>query len=89
MSARRLLRNLHDHLSQIKAHKSALDESRKDLSTLIDNAYYASHIADDILSVESMITKIDSSVMQMSQRLKSLANSDNNLAKQDNSQLMN
>ena len=67
------------------AHRSALDESRQNLETLIENACHACGNADDIPSVESMITEIGSSASQMSQRLKSLADSDNDLAKLDNS----
>ena len=70
------------------AHKSALDESRQDLSTLIEDAYYVSHDADDISIVESMIAKIDSSASLMSEKLKSLADSDADLAEQD-SRLIN
>ena len=80
-----MLKDQHDHLSQVKANKFALDESRQNLETLIEGAYHASGNADDIPSVESMITEIGSSVSQMSQRLKSLADSDNDLAKLDNS----
>ena len=61
MSAGRLLQNRHVHLTQVKA-QSELDESRQNLATLIDNEHYPSHNADEIPSVESMITKIDSSV---------------------------
>ena len=75
------MKDRYDHLSQVKAHKSALDESRQNLETLIEHAYHASGNADDISSVESMITEIGSSVSQMSQRLESLADSDNDLAK--------
>ena len=39
LSAMRLLQNRHDHLSEVKAHKCALDESRQDLSNPIDDAY--------------------------------------------------
>ena len=87
VSAMKLVQNRHDHITQVKA-QSELDESRQNLATLIDNAYYASHNADGIPSVESMITKIDSSVTQMSQQLYSLASTDNDLAKQ-NSSLIN
>ena len=59
MSAKRLLKDRNDHLSQVKAHRYALDESRQNLETLIENAYYASNNADDIPSVEHIITKID------------------------------
>ena len=79
------MKTQHDHLSQVKAHKLALDETHQNLETLIENAYHASGNADDIPSVESMIAEIDSSVSQMSQRLKSLAATDNDLAKQDDS----
>ena len=85
MNATRLLKDRHDYLSRVKAHGSASDESRQNLSTLIEHSYYASNNADDIPSVESMITEIDSAVTQMSQRLKSLADYDNDLDRQDNS----
>ena len=48
MNARSLLKDQHDHLSQVKAHKFVLDESRQNLETLIENAYYASHNVNDI-----------------------------------------
>ena len=76
MIARSLLKDQRDHFSQVKAHKFALDESRQNLETLIENAYYASGSVNDIPSVEHIITKIVSSVTQMSQRLKSLADSE-------------
>ena len=84
-NARSLLKDQHDRLSQAKAHKLALNESRQSLETLIENAYHAISSAVDIPSVESMITEIGSSVSHMSQRIKSLADSDNDLAKQDDS----
>ena len=71
--------------TKVKAHKFALDESRQNVETLIENAYHASGNTDDIPSVESMVTKIGSSVSQMSQHSKSLADSDNDLAKLDDS----
>ena len=79
------MKDRHDRLSQAKAHKLALDESRQNFETLIENAYHASGNADDISSVESMIAEVGSSVSQMSERLKSLADSDNDLAKADDS----
>ena len=42
VNARSLLKDQHDRLSQAKAHKLALDESRQNLETLIENAYNAS-----------------------------------------------
>ena len=85
ISARRLLKDRPDYLSQVKAHKSALDESRQNLSNQIDNAYYASHNGKEISTVEYIITEINSTVPQMSQRINSLAATDNDLAKQDSS----
>ena len=85
MNARSLLKDQHDQLSQVKAHKFALDKSRQNLETLIESAYYTSGSANDIPSVEHIFTKIDSSVTQMSQRLKSLVDYDNDLAKQNDS----
>ena len=79
----KLLQNRHDHLAEVKAHKSALNESRQNLSTLINDAYYASHNADDISTVEHITIEIDSSVTQMSLRLNALADSDNDWAEQD------
>ena len=84
VNALSVLRNRCNHLTQIKA-QSELDESRKNLETLLENAYYVSHNANDFLSVDHIITKIDSSVTQMSQQLKSLAATDNDLAKADDS----
>ena len=83
-SAMRLLQNRYDHLFQVKAHKSVLHESRQDLTTLIDNAYYASYSENYILRVESMITQIDSSITSMSKRLNSIADYDDDLVEQDN-----
>ena len=83
MSAMKLLQNRFNHLSEIKAHKSALDECRKNLTSLIDDAYYASHNADNIPNVQSVIIKIDSTASLMSEWLNSLADSDNDLAEQD------
>ena len=79
----KLLQNRLDHLVKAKDHNSALDETRQNLSTLIDDAYYASHIADDIPSFESMITEIDFTASLISERLNSLADSNNDLVKQD------
>ena len=62
MNARSLLKDRHDRLSQAKAHKLALDESRKNLETLIENAYHTSGNADDISSVKNMIAEVGSSV---------------------------
>ena len=73
------------YFSQFKAHKFALDESSQNLETLIENAYYARHNAIDIPSVEHINTEIDSFVQKLSQQLKSLADSDKDLAKQDSS----
>ena len=83
ISAMGLLKNRHYHLAEVKIRQSALDESRQNLSTLLDNVYYASHNENDISTVEHIINKIDSSVTLMSQQLKSLADSDNDLYKQD------
>ena len=81
--AMRLLQKRHDHLSEVELRKSALDESRQNLSTLIDDAHYVSHIENGISMLESIITKIYYLVTLMSERLNSLADSDNDLAKQD------
>ena len=70
------------NLVKVKA-RSELDESRQNLSTLIDNAYFVSHSEDDISRVVHIITKTDSSVTSMSERLKSLGDSDEDFTKQD------
>ena len=83
MNARSLLKAQHDHLSQAKTHKLALDESRQNLETLLEDAYYVSQNADDVSGVESMIAKVGSSVSQMSQCAKSGKDPEKYLAKRD------
>ena len=78
------MQNRQFHLAEIKVRKSALNEFRQNLSAFIDDAHYTSHNADDIPRVESMNTHNDSSVTLISQRLNSPADSDKDLAEQDN-----
>ena len=84
VNALRVLQNRYNRLTQVKA-QSELDKFRQNLETLIENAYHASGNEDDIPSVESMITEVGSSVSEMSQQLKSLVATDNDLAKADDS----
>ena len=84
-NARSLLKDRYDHLPQFKAKKLALEETRQNLESLLENAHYASHYADDIPSVEHIITKIDSSVSEMAQCVKSGKDPDKYLAKQADS----
>ena len=56
-SVMRLLQNRHINFADINVHKSALDESRQNSSTLIDHAYYASHSENGIFTVEQYLLK--------------------------------
>jgi len=80
-----VLRNRYDNLSQAKADKITLNETRQNLEDLLENAHYASHYADDIPSVEHIITKIGSTVSEMAQGVKSGKDPDKYLAKQADS----